>query len=159
MARLTIKGLEEFSMTLERLGNDAENVMKAAVYAGADKAVSLVKDSIRALPTDPGYKQAGTKRASVTPDEPADLLEHVGISHMDSTGSEVTAAIGFNGYSRHKTKAYPNGLPMPLLARSIESGSSVRQKVPFVRRAKSNQAQIKAAMEEAARKKIEEMTR
>ena len=43
MARLTIKGLEEFSMTLERLGNDAEGVMKAAVYAGADKADQIVQ--------------------------------------------------------------------------------------------------------------------
>lgn len=50
----------------------------------------------------------------------------------DKNGFRHTKA-GFDGYGKLKTKEYPNGVPNEMLARAVESGSSVRVKKPFVR--------------------------
>lgn len=63
-----------------------------------------------------------------------ELLDSFGLTpiEMDYRGM-WNVKIGFDGYGRHPTKTYPQGLPNQLLARSIESGSSWRKKHPFVR--------------------------
>lgn len=158
MARLTVKGLDEISATLDRMGKEGRNIAKAAVYAGADKMISQVKEEINSLTEQSGYVKDGDRRNVVKPWEKQALLDHVGISHMDETGDKVSTAIGFNGYADYPTKKYPGGVPVPLIARSIESGSSVRQKNAFLRRAKNNaDAAAKAAMVEAARAYIDKI--
>ena len=160
MARMTVTGLEEFTTVLHGLGDQMDGVMKQATYAGADKLIESVKAQINNLPTQDGYMPEGQKRGVITESEKRDLLNHVGISRMESTGGKVSVAVGFNGYSSHRTKKYPNGVPIPLIARSIESGSSVRKKIPFMRTAaKSNAEAIKAAMAEAATGAIEKLTK
>lgn len=158
MARLTIQGLDEFSMRLQELADHGEAISKAAVYAGAGVLVEAVKAEISALPEQQGYMPNGQQRNVVTRDEKAALLSHIGIAHMDSTGGKVTTAIGFDGYTAHTTKKYPNGVPVPLIARSIESGSSVRRKVPFLRNAANKaKAAVENAMREAADEQFQEL--
>ena len=54
------------------------------------------------------------------------------------------------------TKQYPKGLPNQLLARAIESGSSVRQKKPFVRPAvTATKKQAIAEMEKIIDEEVE----
>ena len=158
MAKLTVSGLEDFASMIRALGDQGESVMKAAVFAGADKMVEAVKESIRELPEEEGYMSPGEKRNTVTRDEKEALLSHIGIAKMDYTGGKVTTAIGFNGYTDHRTKKYPSGVPVPLIARSIESGSSVRRKIPFLRQA-ANRArdQVQKAMVDAAEKTMQEL--
>ncbi len=158
MARLTIQGLDDWSTRIQRMAERGEEVAKAAVYAGAGVLADAVAAEINALPEQQGYMQPGDLRNVVTRDEKAALLSHMGIAHMDTTGGSVTTVIGFNGYSDHATKKYPNGVPIPLIARSIESGSSVRRKIPFMRNA-ANKAKerVMNAMREAAEKKFEEL--
>ena len=43
--------------------------------------------------------------------------------------------LGFDGYNKVKTRKYPQGQPNAMIARAVESGSSVRKKNPFIRRA------------------------
>lgn len=158
MARLTIQGLDDFSMRLQSLADHGEAVAKQAVYAGAGTMVEAIKAEINALPEQQGYMPTGEKRNVVTRDEKAALLSHIGIAKMDSTGGKVATAIGFEGYSEHATKKYPSGVPVPLIARSIESGSSVRRKIPFLRNAANKaKAAVENAMREAAEKAFEEM--
>lgn len=156
---MTITGLEEFSSQIRALGDKGADVMKAAAYAGAGVIADAVKNEIGALPVEDGYMPPGTKRAVISASDKADLINGVGISHMDNTGGKVTVAVGVNGYSSHPTKQYPSGVPLPLIARSIESGSSVRQKNPFMRRAGNNaKANAQQAMESAAMAKMKEIT-
>lgn len=160
MARMTIQGLDDLSGLIRSLQEKGVEVMKAAVYAGADAMVEAVKESIRALPEEEGYMPAGEKRNTVTRDEKEALLTHIGIAKFDNTGGKVTTAIGFEGYTDHPTRKYPSGVPVPLIARSIESGSSVRRKIPFLRQA-ANRAkeQAQKAMADAANKKLQEITK
>lgn len=159
MPKLTIDGLDDFILRAEQIENGFRSVASAAVYAGAGKAVDVIKAEINRLPEQQGYMKDGDRRNVVTHDEKLDLLDGIGIARFD-TGTDVSTAVGFNGYSRHKTKKYPNGVPIPLIARAIESGSSVRNKNPFIRRAvKGNEEAIKAAMSAAAQRKLEELTK
>ena len=60
--------------------------------------------------------------------------------------------IGFDGYNDVKTRKYPKGQPNAMIARVTESGSSYREKTPFIRTAV--QSSEKAAVE-AAKEKID----
>lgn len=158
MAKMTVKGLEEFSTTIHALKDEGIKIMNAAVFTGADVMVQAVKDAIKALPEEEGYVENGKLRNVVTHDEKEALLSSIGIAKFDNTGGKVTTAIGFNGYTEHRTKKYDKGVPIPLIARSIESGSSVRRKIPFMRQA-ANRArdQVQKAMVDAAEKKMQEL--
>ena len=159
MGKMTVSGLEDFTATLQQLGDQAGPIMKMAVYAGADKMIGEVKNAIKALPTQDGYMKEG-KRSVVTEDEKRDLLDHVGIAKIDNEGGNANTAIGFNGYSSHKTRKYPNGVPIPLIARSIESGSSVRKKIPFLRKAgKAATEKVQQAMLETAAAEFNKLTK
>lgn len=160
MAKMTLKGLEEVSILISRMADKGETIAKAAVFAGAAKAAEELRRQIQALPEESGYVPEGQQRKGVKPSEKRALLEHIGISHMDVAGDKVSSAIGFDGYAEDlETHKHPNGLPVPLLARSIESGSSVRKKNPFIRRAANAvKASAQQAMQIAAYEEIEKIT-
>ena len=159
MAKMTVTGLEDFSSMIRALGDKGTDVAKAAVYAGAGVLAEAVKAEISALPVEEGFLPPGDLHNVITASDKEDLLRGVGISHMEDAGGKVTAAVGVNGYSSTATKKYPSGVPLPLIARSIESGSSVRRKNPFMRRAgNAAKARAQQAMTEAAMAKINELT-
>ena len=160
MPKLTIDGVNDFILRAEHMANGFSAVASAALYAGAGVVADAIKAEIRNLPEEKGYLKEGDRRNVVTPDEKQDLLEGVGIAHFKHENGNIDTAVGFDGYTRHETDKYPSGVPLPLIARAIESGSSVRQKHPFVRKAaKSCETAAKAAMEAAARKKFEELSK
>ena len=157
---MTVSGLEDFSLMIQQLGESGVKIAHNAVYSGAGQLIEKVKDEIRALPTEEGYLPNGKKRAVVTKREKEALLNHIGISKIETIGGKTTVAIGFNGYTDYTTKKYPSGVPIPLIARSIESGSSVRQKNAFLRRtANLNKDAVQTTMIEAANKTIENLQR
>lgn len=158
MAKMTVEGLENFSAFLQSIQDRGEGVMKAAVYAGAGAMVEAIKAEIQALPEEEGYLPDGEKRHVVTKNEKEALLSHIGIAKMEFTGGKVSTAIGFDGYTNQQTKKYPAGVPVPMIARAIESGSSVRMKIPFMRRAAAGaKERVQAAMIEAAEKEIQKI--
>jgi len=160
MAKLNVKGLTDFSIQLAELQRGSPQVMSAAVYAGSGKMVEAVKTEIQALPTQEGYMRPGDLRDTVTKREKEELLSHVGISAITLENGVCSAAIGFDGYTKTATKKYPGGVPVPLIARSVESGSSVRVKHPFMRSAANkNKYAIQEAMKAAAEAKINEITK
>lgn len=130
-----MKGGEEFSALLNKAADKAVTCMKVALYAGAGVLADAVKNEIRDLPEESGYMRPGKKRNVVGTWDKAILEQRLGISHIEATGDKASVVVSFAGYNGRPTKAYPNGVPIPLIARSIESGSSVRQKNPFMRRA------------------------
>lgn len=148
MAVKGVKGGAEFSALLAGLaGDQAITVMKAACYAGIGVLADAIKTEIQNLPVESGYMPKGKQRNVVGTNDKKMLQERLGVSHIEATGDKASVAVSFAGYNDRPTKKYPNGVPIPLIARSIESGSSVRAKNPFVRRAFNKakaQAQQKA---------------
>lgn len=159
MARVRgVKGGEEFSALLNMAADQAVTVAKYAVYAGAGVLADAIKDEIRELPEESGYMPEGKKRNVVGTWDKEILQQRLGVSRIESTGDGANVVVSFAGYNGRPTKKYPNGVPIPMIARSIESGSSVRQKNPFIRRAynkSKTQAQQKAI--DAGQQKLNEL--
>lgn len=136
MAKVTIDGLAEISKKITALGDAGDAIGKMAVYDGADVIADEIRKQINALPEDRDrYLTGGERYNVITPRDKRDMANSLGIARIERTAKGIRTVIGFAGYGSRKTKKYPKGLPMALLARSIESGSSVREKRPFVRKA------------------------
>lgn len=154
--KMRVKGLDDLITALHTLDADTDKIISTSMYDGAGLLIEQVKREIQTLPEDPGYKQPGVLRNAVTPGEKQDLLNHVGIARYTKSGGKTSTAIGFDGYGSYKTRKYPNGVPVALVARSLEAGSSVRQKHPFMRSAvKATQEQITRMMEDRMRDELQ----
>lgn len=136
MARLDIDGTDEIFNVLREVETCIDDISKMALYDGAKVLADEIKINLKALPTDdPDRKlRDGSQYTSLTTHEKEHLLKGFGISKIQGNSVEGhDVAVGFGGYGDFKTKKYPKGVPNQLIARSVESGSSVRQKHPFVR--------------------------
>lgn len=132
MAKMTIRGIDEYARKLDRLGAKAPEVAKKAVYAGANVLANKVKENLELNLTDLSYvgKQSSSGRITrlLKRNRPTgDLLESFGVApiSVDNAGNTNTK-IGFEGYDRR-------GIPNALKARAMESGTSELRKRPFVR--------------------------
>ena len=160
MAKITLKTSTQFQVSMEHLGEAADGICKMAIYEGAAIVADQIKKNLDALPTDKfRYLRGGDKFTGLPESQKEDLKNALGISSMkqDENG-DWNAKIGFDGYGSTETDKYPGGVPNPLLARAVESGSSVRAKTPFVRPA-INQARNKAkkAMADKADEEIKKI--
>ena len=132
---------------------DTEETMKHAVYVGAGVVADEIRKNLENLPEEPFRHLdtfCGDYFREVPTGQKKDLVESFGLTPIErgKDGLLHTHA-GFDGYGSYPTKDYPKGLPNRLVARAIESGSSVRQKTPFIRPAvKATREKAVKAMEE-----------
>ena len=135
MARLEIRGFDELELQLSKLADP--ELAKDVVMAGAQPVADEIRKSIEALPEDKfRYLNKGEVFTGVPKQQKQDLLDSLGITPPDiDFNGNTNTKIGFDGYGKLPTKKYPKGVPNQLLARAIESGSSVRKKTPFIRKA------------------------
>lgn len=121
-------------MMLSRLEGSTDEMIGKAVYAGAGIVADAIKDSIKALPIVRGYgTESDPLPGGVTAPQKAGLIDGLGISHMQDDMGYLNVKIGFDGYNTTKTEKYPQGQPNQLVARGVESGTSWKQKKPFIR--------------------------
>ena len=151
MAKIIFRGYTEYGDALKKLeltwaGNN-ETLEKAA-QAGAGPVADEIRRRLRNLPEDE-YRRLGPGEVftGLPEGQKQDLWDSLGVTppQRDRTGF-VNVKVGFDGYGSFPTSAYPKGVPNALIARAVESGSSVRTKTPFVRPAVN--AKRKKAVEE-----------
>ena len=131
------KELEHYASRIARIGENAAAMCGKTVYEMAGIVADKIAANIDAMPyvsDAEGLKRYTQKgKADLTYSEKKGLQESLGISKMQDDGGYRNVKIGFDGYNDVKTRKYPNGQPNVMIARAIESGSSVRDKKPFVR--------------------------
>lgn len=137
MAKITFDQQSAFFETLKQLEALAttDEFLERAVAKGADPVADEIRKRLGALPSEKFRRLRGGDSFHVLSDSAkADLLAGFGLAQIqrDKHGFVHTKA-GFEGYGSHPTANYPYGVPNALIARAIESGSSVRDKMPFVR--------------------------
>ena len=137
MGKMTIKGLEEYMSKLTELGKNSIKICEDAVKVGGGIVADEVRTALQGLPEEEfRLLKESEKFTGVPKSQKKDLLDCLGITPViTSRDGIINVKIGFDGYGSYRSKKYPNGIPNPLLARAIESGSSVRQKTPFIRKA------------------------
>lgn len=153
MARISFKGQSEYFKKLQQLEHvfAKDETLERAVHAGAAPVADQIRKNLEQIPAEPFKKLApGETIKGLSDSEKRDLSDSFGLSPIqrDKNGFVHTKA-GFDGYGSFPTNTYPQGVPNALVARAAESGSSVRDKTPFVRPAvNATRQEAVAAMEE-----------
>lgn len=156
MASMTYKGAETIADKLLQLGESGERIAKVALYDGASEMLSALEDAIRALPDSTSAKPY----EGLLPDDKTDMIAGLGVARFEVKGDAVNTKVSVSGYTRRTEKQWPNGVPLPMLARSLESGSSRRKKHPFVRpAARAAHARIVAAIQAKMDEEINKITK
>lgn len=135
MAKIDFKGIDDYAKALGTLWKESENIVKKAVYEGADVVANEIKQGLRSIPVD---ERVGTEESPVTGvgrRQKADLIDGFGLSPMENKDGYINTKAGFDGYGSIKTKTYPKGQPLAMLMRNVESGTSFRKKTPVIRKA------------------------
>lgn len=140
--------LDRYLAMLERL-TDAREYIGKAIYVGADTVADEVKKQIQALPVAQKYAKEGEKLNTITSVQKRGLIDGFGIARMRKDGDYYNVKLGFAGYNGQKSHKYKNGQPNSVVARSVCSGTSFRQKNDFVGRAvRGTKASAERKMEE-----------
>ena len=152
MAKISFKGAADYAKALKQLEFAAQHgkLLEEAAKAGANPVADEIRNRLDHLPSDDfRHLRPGEKFGAVPVGNHLDR-DGLGVTppQRDRTGF-VNVKVGFDGYGSFPTKAYPRGVPNALIARAVESGSSVREKTPFVRPAVN--ATRKQAVEEMDR--------
>ena len=156
MAKWTMEGMSEYIAYLQSIANVTDEAIGAGVYAMAEVVADKVRDNIQALPTVSNEANIATYRqgySRLSDLEKQGLLDGFGVTPMQDDSGYKNVKLGFDGYNSVKTKKYPQGQPNVLIARVTESGSSYRQKTPFMRTA------VNASRKEALEKGREAVDR
>ena len=155
MAKMTFKAGDEYALKLSRLSTKSSEIAKKALYSAAAIVTDEVRKNLEALPEDKfRHLKDGETFSGVPKSQKKDLLDSLGITPVDTDNKgNWNVKVGFDGYGSNPTKKYTKGVPNPMLARAIESGSSVRIKTPFVRPAVRA---TKVAASEAMQKVIDQ---
>lgn len=147
------KELKNYASRIATLAEKEAEICGETIYEMAGIVADKIKSNIEGLHAISDaeglkrYKQG--KKAQLTYSEKKGLIESFGISPLQNEGGFRNVKLGFDGYNNVQTKKYPKGQPNVLIARSVESGTSVRDKQPFVRPAirSSKAACLKKAQE------------
>lgn len=159
MAKLKFKGIDEYVAQLQKLENLSNESIGRAVYAGAAVVADAVKDAIRALPTDERTVKDGDMLQGISRLQKAGLIDGFGIAPLRNENGYMHVKLGFDGYNSVKTKSYPQGQPNSVIARSVNSGTSFRQKIPFMDQAvRNNKDKCEQTMQEAFDKELRKLT-
>ena len=129
---MKIKGLREYENRLLKLENLIREILGEAIYEGAGLVADAVKSSIESIPIDERYVTGGATLYGITPEQKAGLRDGFGIARMRDDNGFLNVKLGFDGYNSQVTKKYPGGQPNSLIARSVNAGTSFRQRIPFI---------------------------
>lgn len=158
MAKITFPGLRDYELMLSKIEGSTDEMIGRAVYAGAGIVADAVKQGIQSLPVVTGYgTDTNPLPGGVTAAQKAGLLDGFGISKLQDDGGYLNVKLGFDGYNRTRTEMYPQGQPNQLVARGVESGTSWKQKKPFIRPAttrsrKAAETEMKRVLDEEIEK-------
>lgn len=152
------KGLDSYISYLQKIDAVTDEAIGEAVYDMAKVVADKVRANIQALDAAPKgkttyYVTETMIKSQLSEEQKKGLLDGFGVSPMQDDNGYFNVKLGFDGYNSIKTKKYPNGQPNALIARVTESGSSYREKTPFIRPAVNAS---KKQAEQAGQMKIDE---
>jgi len=136
-ARMSFSAGEDFALALSRLATGSEEISKKAIFEGAKIIADKIKSNLEGVLSGEGT---------------GDMLASFGVTPIerDAEGN-FNCKIGFDGYDS-------KGVANQLKARVIESGTSTKQKRPFVRPAvNATKNQAIARMGEVIKEEIDKL--
>lgn len=130
MAKMNIQPYEEYMAMMENLANkDMEEIISSTLFEGAKIIANEIKSEMKEMKTHENMHHG------LTEIEKKDLIDGFGIASVRHSNDVYDVKIGFDGYGSRPTVRWPKGVPIPLTARSLVSGTSFRKKNDFIGRA------------------------
>lgn len=159
MATIQFKKGDEYLMRLSKLeALLRRDVCGTAIYGAAGIIADEIALQLSQIPTDEHWGTPERPASGPREVEAQAIYNGLGIAKLQETGTGfLNVKIGFDGYSKLRTKRWPQGQPVQMLARSVERGTSFMRANPFVKRAVA--AKRKAAVESMKRTIDEETKR
>lgn len=157
--KVNITGFEEVTRSLNKLEQNVNEAVRAALFDGAKIAADEVKAGLQSLPIQEDregnapWAPAGYQLSGITTKQREDLVNSLGIATFKTQDGKTNTSIGFDGYGR---STWQGGKPLPnqVLMREVESGTSWMQKHPVIRPAVTRtKATIKEAMSKTFKEK------
>lgn len=150
---ISFPGLNVYINKIVALDKNALDIVKGSTAAGAEIVADTCKAELGGLPaTSNGYAiQAWLKdeKTILSVEQLSGLMESMGLAPIRNDNGFINTKLGFDGYNSIKTRKYPNGQPNAMIARSVNSGSSVLDKNPFMHRTESkSRKKAEKAMED-----------
>lgn len=156
MGRITVKGIEGLQEKIYALSEKTHDIVGSSLYGGMKIIADEIRREIDALPVI--YNEEGWEEEKVngiTIRQKKGLQDGFGVAQLRNDNGFENVQAGFEGYNSIVTKKYPKGQPNALIARSVESGTSFRQKNPFFSRAvKKTRKQAIEKMKEIVEEEI-----
>ena len=153
----TVTGMDELMKAMDQLPDKAAKVAAEALYEGAGVMADEVGRAVQGIATKPFVKAKGGFKRMASPEEKAVLMKaRKGIAKFKNNGNEITTSVGFqnSGYADLDGKQ----VPIPMIANAINSGTSFRQKQPFLRKAfVQGEKKATAAIENGIRSREDEL--
>lgn len=140
---------------LDRLANSGEvdAAFSRALYTGAGMTAEQMTAALQSLPTERFRRASAARPREASPEEVALLISNVGISRFKRDDDGVSTGVAFDGYGRLGGAS----VPIVVIARAINSGTSFRRKRPFARKAASGIDQaIAETLDDELKKQIGE---
>ena len=151
------EGADELLRKMDKLPEKAAKVAAEALYEGAGVMADAVSQAVHGIATEDFRYATGGRKRLPSPEEKA-ILEGAkhGVAKFQNDGTKIQTSIGFDnsGYADLKGKTKP----IPLIANSINHGTSFMQKQPFLRKAfTQQQGAAVAAIEAGIRAREDEL--
>lgn len=131
---IKVDGLNELIQQMGKVPENAAKVASLALYDGAGVMADAVSKAVNGIVTEPFKYVTGGRKRKPSPEEKA-IIQNArrGIAKFKRTGEGVNTSVGMqnSGYAELNGKTKP----IPLIANSINSGTSFMQKQPFLRKA------------------------
>ena len=150
-------GADELLRKMDKLPEKAAEIAAQALFEGAGVMADAVSKAVQGIATKEFRYAKGGRTRLPSPEEKA-IVQNAkhGVAKFRNDGTLIQTSIGYQnaGYAKLKGKTKP----IPLIANSIESGTSFMKKQPFMRKAVSqNQGAAVAAVEAGIKKREDEL--
>ena len=154
---LQVDGMDQLLRKMDQLGENGAHVASEALYEGAGVMADAVSHAVDGIATEPFKYAKGDRKRKASPEE-KQILKNAkkGVAKFRNNGTSIQTSVGMQnaGYAELSGKRKP----IPVIANSINSGTSFMQKQPFMRKAFSQtKAAATAAIENGIRNREKEL--
>ena len=154
-AKVTTNAINEYLQIIRSLGENADDVVKKAVYEGSAIIANQVSANISAIPIDESWGTESHPKNGITAVEKAGLQDSFGIADMQDDNGFINTLIGFQ-----QPDYNANGKANIMIARATPSGTSFSKKIPFFANAlRATRGQARERMVQVAEEEFKKLSK
>ena len=154
-AKVTTNAINEYLQIIRSLGENADDVVKKAVYEGSAIIANQVSANISAIPIDESWGTESHPKNGITAVEKAGLQDSFGIADMQDDNGFINTLIGFQ-----QPDYNANGKANIMIARATQSGTSFSRKNPFFANAlRATRGQARERMVQVAEEELKKLSK